>query len=239
MNQDTLPVLIALVFLTALGGLTLAPLSVSAAPGHDGVHTHDQPSQSSDTTATESDDDTESTDGSSTLASDTVTTTGHGASTTHPSEGLLKPVLPGLSGAPNFHPMLVHFPIVFLVTATLFVLLSWISYPEHFLMLGRWMFWLGLISLPVVLASGFWAVGGWGGGHVSGHRNLMLLTTLLAYLVFAAGRFVSSRKRLYRIVLTVGLVIVTMVMTLGADRGAYLVFVEGHGVQSAQHRHSH
>jgi uncharacterized membrane protein len=151
----------------------------------------------------------------------------------------LNTLLPGLTGAPNIHPMLVHFPIVFLWTSLLFVGASWFWKPEEFLAMAKWMFWLGLVALPITAGTGFWAIGGWGGGHVTIHRNVMLITTGLAFLLFGILRWLADRQRLYRIVMTVGLIIVVTFMTLGADRGAWLVFVEGSGVKPAEHVHGH
>lgn len=151
--------------------------------------------------------------------------------------GLLSRVLPGFSQAPNLHPMFVHFPIVFFYAALFFAALSWYRRRSFFLALSRWMFWLGLGTLPLAAATGFWAVGGWGHEHVTVHRNLMLATTVLAVVLLGLTRWCSDRQRLYRIVLTAGLVVVTGVMTLGADRGAWLVFVQGSGVRSEGHVH--
>lgn len=153
--------------------------------------------------------------------------------------GLLNTLFPGLTGAPNIHPMLVHFPIVLLCMSLLFVSASWFWKPEEFLTTAKWMFWLGLVALPITAGTGFWAIGGWGGGHVTTHRNLMLITTGLAFLLFGLLRWLADRQRLYRIVMTVGLIIVVTFMTLGADRGAWLVFVKGSGVKPAEHVHNH
>jgi uncharacterized membrane protein len=148
-------------------------------------------------------------------------------------------LLPGLTQVEDVHPLFVHFPIVLVWTALLFVGFSWFGYEDEFLRTARWMFWLLLIALPVTLTTGFLAVAGWGEGHAVGHRNWMLLTTVAAYLLFGLERWFADRKRLYRIVLTVGLVIVTVFMTIGADRGAWLVYVEGAGVEPAEHVHEH
>lgn len=153
--------------------------------------------------------------------------------------GLLKTLLPGLTEVPDIHPMLVHFPIVFLWGTFVFVVGSWFWKPDFFLSMGRWLFWLGLISLPITAGTGFLAVGGWGGGHVTTHRNLMLITTALAFVLFAVLRYVSNRQRLYRVAMTVGLLIVLAFMTLGADRGAWLVYVEGSGVKPVKQTHNH
>lgn len=149
----------------------------------------------------------------------------------------LEVLLPGFTGAKNLHPMFVHFPIVFLWAALGFSLVTWLRHPTFYERLARWMLYLGLVSLPVTAASGFWAVGGWGGGHNATHRNLMLITTALAFALWGLLRLVRGRDQLYRIVLTVGLLVVTITMTLGADRGAWLVYVEGAGVQSEGHVH--
>lgn len=151
----------------------------------------------------------------------------------------LEALLPGLAGAPNVHPMVVHFPIVFLLTSLLFVGLSWFRRSDFFLRAAQWLFWLGLVALLAAVLTGFLAVGGWGDGHVTVHRNLMLITALLAFGLFGLLRWMADRRRLYRIVLTAGLILVTLVMTLGADRGAWLVFVEGAGVQPVEHQHDH
>lgn len=156
-------------------------------------------------------------------------------------ESFLEFLFPGLTQVEDVHPLFVHFPIVLVWTALLFVGLSWFGYEDEFLRTARWMFWLSLIALPITLASGFLAVGGWVEGHAAGHRNWMVLSTLLAYLLFGVEHWLVSRDQLGRIVLTVGLVIVTVCMTIGADRGAWLVYVEGAGVQPAESvdEHSH
>lgn len=156
----------------------------------------------------------------------------------HPADSLFSTVFPGLSGASNVHPMVVHFPIVFVYTSLLFVFLSWKWKPTEFLSFARWTFWLSLVSFPVTAATGLLAVGGWGSGHVTGHRNLMLITVGLAFGLWIVLRFVSDRTYWYRLVLTLGLLIVTVFMTLGTDRGAWLVYVKGSGVQSGGHVHS-
>jgi uncharacterized membrane protein len=153
--------------------------------------------------------------------------------------GLLQYLLPGLTKVPDIHPMMVHFPIVLLWTSLLFVGTSWFWKPDKFLTTARWMFWLGLIALPITAGTGFLAVGGWGGGHVTIHRNLMLITVGLAFLLFGILYFIPDRQQLYRIVMTVGLVIIVVFMTLGADRGAWLVYVKGSGVKPAENVHKH
>lgn len=168
---------------------------------------------------------------------------GHtGTTTSHHREEektLFQSLLPGLAGAPNIHPMIVHFPIALFVVATALMLLSWKWKPDELLMVSKWLFWIGIGVLPIAVATGFYAIGGWGSGHVTAHRNLMLITSGLALIVAVMAFLVRKKEeRLQRIVLTIGLVVVSITMTFGADRGAWLVFVEGSGVQSEGHLHN-
>jgi uncharacterized membrane protein len=173
--------------------------------------------------------------GSSQRSSDSVAR----ASGSVSSSTFLEGILPGFTGTSSIHPILVHFPIAFVIAAAVFLVFSWGMGSERLFVFGRRLFWLALVTLPIVLASGFWAAGGWGHEHVVGHRNWMVATTLLAYGVFGLGRLVSSRKRLYRVVLTVGIIIVAVCLTLGADRGAYLVHAEDAGAGSTHRHHGH
>lgn len=147
-------------------------------------------------------------------------------------------LMAGFFGAPDIHPMLVHFPIVFLWTAFFFAGLSWWRNSASYQQMAQWLFWAGLLALPITAASGFWAVEGWGGGPNALHRNLMLITTGLAFGLFAVLRWVAERPRVYRMVMTLGLILVVTTLTLGADQGAWLVFEKGMGVKPAQHQHS-
>jgi uncharacterized membrane protein len=171
-----------------------------------------------------------------TSSSSTIQKSDHHEETNKP---LMSKLFPGLSGAQDIHPMFVHFPIVLVFTALFFAVLSLFGRSDQFIRTARWLFWLALVALPVTVLTGFIAVGGWGDGHVVGHRNWMILTLVSAYLLFGVTRWVADRDRLYRIVLTVGLLIVSVLMTLGADRGSWLVYVEGAGVTPAEHVHEH
>lgn len=244
---------ILLFILFSLVLVSLTGVSVYAGGTHEGGHgsenntvTRDQSAQPGDEThGHESGEltDHHQENETSSLSQDTKDQSNQAGHTGHSENsnrsGFLKTLFPGLTGAPNIHPMLVHFPIVLLCLSLLFVSASWFWKPEQFLSTAKWMFWLGLVALPLTAASGFWAVGGWGEGHVTTHRNLMLVTVGLAFLLFGILRWLADRDRIYRILMTVGLIIVVTFMTLGADRGAWLVFVEGSGVKPAEQVHNH
>lgn len=215
-------------------------MTLQAAEGH---HTNNDTEQSidrtnqSDNIASDPDQNQSNKKG---LVDQTDPTTHHDDEHDHSDRksGLFERFLPGFTQAPDLHPMFVHFPIVLLWTSLLFVIGSWFFYPVRFLQFGRWLFWLSLVALPITAATGFWAVGGWGGGHLTSHRNLMLITITLSYVLFGLLRVVSE-VNIYRFTLTIGLIILVLFMSLGADRGAWLVFVEGSGVKPVEHNHNH
>ncbi len=58
---------------------------------------------------------------------------------------------------PNWHVILIHYPIGFLTTGVIFELISLIWYRERFRAAGRWMILIGALSSVVTLTSGIYA----------------------------------------------------------------------------------
>ena len=146
----------------------------------------------------------------------------------------MEALMPGLSAADNIHPMLVHFPIALWVTSLLFWVLGRILKKDALLEAGRWTLWVGTLSAFATIATGFGAANGLGhdsAGHefVHVHRNWMLASTAAAAVTSVVAYFKQEAWFLLAALLgiTVG------VTSLGADRGALLVFGYGMGVGSA------
>lgn len=150
----------------------------------------------------------------------------------------LQDLLPGLDAAPNIHPMFVHLPLGLWPVALGFFVPGAVRNSERLLEVGRWMLYLATAAALAAAATGWLAADGLGHssrGHdfVHIHRNWMLAATGLSatasVLVFLLRRTQSSA----RYWLQVAAVAITLaVATLGADRGAYLVFGKGVGVSS-------
>jgi len=143
--------------------------------------------------------------------------------------------LPGLFAAPNIHPLFVHFPIALLIVALLFQLLALAVKSDDYLRTGRWLLYLGTLGAVVAAATGFIATQEMGrdtAGHdlVHVHRDFMLVTSGLAVLTsivtLASSRSRSSTTRWVQMLLLAATVVV---LTVGADRGAELVFRYGMG----------
>ena len=153
-------------------------------------------------------------------------------------------LLPGLAALQNIHPMFVHFPIAFfwgalaMEGAAIFV-------HERLHFVSTWMLYLGALSAVVTVMTGFHAmnqIAAASGGHhgpnhelIHVHQHWMVSVTtvgvlLAAYLYWMNNRQVWSTHR-WRF--AVGLFLLALLLSLGADRGARLVYQFGFGVNPA------
>lgn len=155
---------------------------------------------------------------------------------------MIELLFPGLAALPNVHPVFVHFPIAFFWGALALEGLA-ILYQERLHIAATWMFYLGTFSAIVTLPTGFIAMNAlaaaWPLGlsvtdhaYIHTHRNWMVAGTLVAivlvlYLFWINRRqqWVSQRWRLLS-----GLAVLAVLIALGADRGARLVFEFGIGI---------
>ncbi len=142
-------------------------------------------------------------------------------------------ILPGLQAKDSVHAPLTKFPVGLLPTAWFLVVASYWVRPKFFLRAGELVYWLGLVSMLPAAVSGFHNVGGWGHGHAESHRNLMLISVLLALglgalLALCRNQEESTRRHL----LAAGLTLVVTVLLVGADYGGWLVYELGHGVST-------
>jgi uncharacterized membrane protein len=150
-------------------------------------------------------------------------------------------LLPGLSAIQNIHPMFVHFPIAFFLGALAMELAANFVH-ERFHFVATWMLYLAALSAVVTATTGFLAMNqiaaASGGHHAPGHelihvhQNWMVSVTTIGVLlsiylfwINKKGKWISHRWRFLG-----GLLLLSMLLTLGADRGARLVYEFGRGV---------
>ena len=155
----------------------------------------------------------------------------------------METLLPGMASLrENIHPLLIHFPIAFFVGALVMEVLA-VLRDEKFHFAATWMLYLGTLSALIALPTGFLAAnmvaatdprGHDAPGHdyIHIHRNWMVATTLLGIVLSISlfrinqkGRWASQRWRLL-----FGLVVLSALVALGADRGGRLVFEFGVGI---------
>jgi uncharacterized membrane protein len=144
-------------------------------------------------------------------------------------------LLPGLNSAPNLHPVVVHFPVVFWVTANAIWIVAAARRNDELWRAGLWLHTAGLVGAVFAVALGFVATAQTGHdspGHdlVHTHRDIMLAATALSSLVVGIGWWRRGGTAGWRWALVVASLLQLGVTIVGADRGAELVFRYGVGV---------
>lgn len=144
-------------------------------------------------------------------------------------------MLPGLKAALNFHPIFVHFPIVLWLGALLFELLAvWRASDEMQRTASR-LLYLGTLGAVVTILSGLAAENSVPPGDAQKvlgvHEAIMLTTTSLAlalciFAFFVRRNFTSQPRK----IMLLGLFVLGVLLVIGTDRGAQLVYGYGTAV---------
>ncbi len=142
-------------------------------------------------------------------------------------------LLPGLKNALSYHPLFVHFPIALWLAALLFELLSLAGGEgEEMHRTACWLLYLGTLAGVVTVLTGLAAADGVPRGPARSvmefHEEMMIATFALAVALSGGAYFFQHRftRNLRRIFLA-GLVALAVLLTLGADRGAEMVYQYG------------
>ena len=139
-------------------------------------------------------------------------------------------LFPGVQHLQNIHPVVVHFPIAFLVGAALFYFLSWVVRNQTFATTAFLLLILGTLAAAAAVGTGLY---GEEGVMVSfsvrdhllePHEKLMLATLGVSIglsLWAIIARPFPKKKRLLFLFL---LLVLLGVMSVGADYGARMVY---------------
>jgi uncharacterized membrane protein len=143
---------------------------------------------------------------------------------------MFETLLPGVQHLQNTHPLVVHFPIAFLVGTALFYFLSWIFRNQTFATTAFLLLLLGTFAAGAAVGTGLY---GEEGVMVSRsvrehlleyHENIMLgtlgLSMVLSIWALVARPFPKKRRWIFLVLL----VVLLGVMTVGADYGARMVY---------------
>jgi uncharacterized membrane protein len=149
-------------------------------------------------------------------------------------------LFPGMRGMLNFHPLFVHFPIGLWTAALLFEIGARLAKKDELHRIACGVLALGALAAIPTVMSGWSAessVPRSGAAHdiKELHENLMVTASILSGILAAIGLVVLPRKptAALRAAFLVGLVVLVGLMTVGADRGALLVYHYGTGVDWA------
>jgi len=151
----------------------------------------------------------------------------------------MESLFPGLSAMENLHPVFVHFPLVLLPLSFLFLLLGRLKKREDFQRAAVWLLYLGTLGAVAAAGTGLLAeekvsVPAAADEVIELHEFLGKVAAGLA-LVLSGLSLAGRRWKVPGLpaVLLVGLLILSGILALGADRGALLVYHYGVSVGKA------
>lgn len=139
-------------------------------------------------------------------------------------------LLPGVQHLQNIHPLVVHFPIAFLVGAALFYFLSLIFRNQTFATTAFLMLILGTLAAAAAVGTGLY---GEEGVMVSRsvrehllevHEELMLVTLGLSIVLTVWAVIARPFPKKTRYLFLFLLLVLLGIMTVGADYGARMVY---------------
>lgn len=158
-------------------------------------------------------------------------------------------LFPAMFTLPNLHPLFVHFPIAFWLLALVLACVGvWRAQSSSFRFAG-WLLHVGTMSGAVAVVSGYLAAAPMdheAPGHeiVHVHRNLMLAAAAASLVASVAWLALRKNACVRNRLMQLGCVgAVVALASLGADRGALLVYRHGVGVSAepsdsaAEHGH--
>jgi uncharacterized membrane protein len=143
---------------------------------------------------------------------------------------MLEILLPGVQHLQNIHPLLVHFPIAFLVGAAFFYVLAWIFKNDKLAFSAFLLLLLGTLSAGAAVGTGLYAEDGVMVSrsvreHLLDHHEDMMLATLGMSIVLTLwalfGRPFPKKGRFFFILL---FLVLLGIMSVGADYGARMVY---------------
>ena len=139
-------------------------------------------------------------------------------------------MLTGAQHLQNIHPLVIHFPIGFLMGAALFYFAAWVFKKEDWAKAGFWVLLLGAVSLAVAVGTGLYAEQGVMVALdvrqklLLPHKQYMIVTTAICLVAtiwaIAARPFPKKGRIIFLILLSV----MVGAMTVGADFGGRLVY---------------
>jgi uncharacterized membrane protein len=143
---------------------------------------------------------------------------------------MLENLLPGVQHLQNIHPLVVHFPIAFLMGAALFYFLSWIFRNQTFATMAFLLLILGTLSAGAAVATGLY---GEEGVMVSRsvrehlleiHEEIMLVTLGVSIVLCAWAFMARPFPKKGRFLFLLLFLVLLGIMTVGADYGARMVY---------------
>lgn len=160
--------------------------------------------------------------------------------TTEGGGGFFSALIPGLMSLDNIHPLLVHFPIAFLLTFFVVDLLGYLVKKPYWRELASYCLYFGAASSIFTVIAGF--VAAYSVGHNETVHEIMLrhqylgisvltLSVVLSFWRFKSGVAIAGGANHFFLILS-GLM--CLLLLLGADLGGLMVYHYGTAVGTIQ-----
>jgi len=139
-------------------------------------------------------------------------------------------MLEGARHLQNIHPLVIHFPIAFLMGAALFYFAAWVFKKDDFAKTGFWVLLLGALSLAVAIGTGLYAEQGVMVALdvrqkiLLSHKQYMIATAVLCTIVTLWALIQRPFPKKGRVFFLALLLAMVITMTIGADFGGRLVY---------------
>ena len=143
---------------------------------------------------------------------------------------MLEILLPGVQHLQNIHPLVVHFPIAFLVGAALFYFLSWIFRNQTFATTAFLLVILGTLAAGAAVGTGLYAEEGVMVSRsvrehlLEPHETVMLVTLGLSIVLGVWALIARPFPKKGKWVFLLLFLVLLGIMTVGADYGARMVY---------------
>jgi uncharacterized membrane protein len=143
---------------------------------------------------------------------------------------MLETLLPGVQHLQNIHPLVVHFPIAFLVGAALFYFLGWIFRNNTLTTAGFLLLILGTLSAGAAVGTGLYAEDGVMVSRsvrehlLEVHEKFMLVTLGLSIVLSAWAFIARPFPKKGRLLFLLLFLVLLGIMSVGADYGARMVY---------------
>ena len=143
---------------------------------------------------------------------------------------MLETLFPGVQHLQNIHPLVVHFPIAFLVGAALFYVLAWVLRKDTLATTAFLVLILGAISAAAAVGTGLYAEDGVMMARsvrarlLDRHSELMITTLLLSVGLTVWAVLARPFPKKGRLIFMLALLGILVVMSFGADYGARMVY---------------
>ena len=136
---------------------------------------------------------------------------------------------------PNYHPLIVHFPIVLLIIAALFQLLSFFFYKKEFSIVTLLLLFVGVVT-AWLSSNPLHAMPGELYGKTKEifetHEQMAAYTwwlSLIALILKSSSQFVLKRKLWVELAATLFLIASAITVSIAGHHGSMLVHMEGVG----------